>query len=483
MAPGPGQSPSREGALERGAVRDLLQSCEQLVSQLAAGSADALNYPGVCMITASGVDAMTLAAPIAGDPHNGGDDGKSVIIYDTTGHAHTITAPANAIANSKHLLTLTAPRAQTLHCRPTTGSGIRWALRRASPSANFTKLLRLRLGRHTGGKNPWRQSMPIDEVVDTPAAQKEESEVVSLADYRKERTAPAEAAKKTETPSGAEEATTAAVSETAHPESEVQREKEAGKAAERGNLQKRFDELIRENRETREASERRIAELEARIAGKTQPEKPAAKAGDKPRPQEKDFKTYGEYVEALTDWKVEQARNADRAATAEEMQKAEEAEKNERTKQSFDAYNAAIAPAQAAHQDFKEVLGSPDLMLPNYIQVALIGKRDLGPELAYQLAKEYLAAPQDKRGEDTTLGRILALNEKGEFSDAMLELGGFVRSLSPQKRSPEPKPKPVSSAPEPIKPVGGGGAPADVDPDKVESVAEWRRQRKAGKIR
>ena len=80
----------------------------------AAGTADviAVNSQQV-FVTATGVDAMTLAKPIAGvypagvpgslgDPR---DDGKEILIVSTTAQAHTVTTPANGINKTQHLLT------------------------------------------------------------------------------------------------------------------------------------------------------------------------------------------------------------------------------------------------------------------------------------------------------------------------------------------------------------------------------------------
>jgi hypothetical protein len=60
---------------------------------------------GTSFIETSGVDATTLAAPVAGAPSAGGNDGLEITIIDNGGHAHTVTAPANAITPSHHLIT------------------------------------------------------------------------------------------------------------------------------------------------------------------------------------------------------------------------------------------------------------------------------------------------------------------------------------------------------------------------------------------
>ena len=60
---------------------------------------------GTSFIETAGVDACTLAAPAAGSPAAGGNDGLSITIFDNSGHAHTVTTPANAIVPAHHVLT------------------------------------------------------------------------------------------------------------------------------------------------------------------------------------------------------------------------------------------------------------------------------------------------------------------------------------------------------------------------------------------
>lgn len=85
---------------------------------VAKGAADALPVSdAVVMVTATGVDAMTLALPKAGTygliPGGNAlgepaDDGKRLLVYLTTAFIHTITTPTNGINGSKHLVTFTA---------------------------------------------------------------------------------------------------------------------------------------------------------------------------------------------------------------------------------------------------------------------------------------------------------------------------------------------------------------------------------------
>lgn len=75
------------------------------------GTADVIlpTYAAAYIINKAGVDAITLAAPVAGSILGGivvgGDDGKRIRIFSNTANAHTITTPANKIAPGHHLIT------------------------------------------------------------------------------------------------------------------------------------------------------------------------------------------------------------------------------------------------------------------------------------------------------------------------------------------------------------------------------------------
>lgn len=60
---------------------------------------------GTSFIETAGVDACTLATPVAGAPSAGGNDGLEITIVDNSGHAHTVTTAANKITPSHHLIT------------------------------------------------------------------------------------------------------------------------------------------------------------------------------------------------------------------------------------------------------------------------------------------------------------------------------------------------------------------------------------------
>jgi hypothetical protein len=71
----------------------------------AAGPTAIAATHGKVVATYAGVAAMTLAAPVAGSPAAGGNDGQTLKIIDVSGHAHTITTGASGINGNHHIAT------------------------------------------------------------------------------------------------------------------------------------------------------------------------------------------------------------------------------------------------------------------------------------------------------------------------------------------------------------------------------------------
>lgn len=103
--------------------------------QLCAGAADALTggggklgaftpISGIAFVTKAGVDAMTLATPLAGPPSLGGNDGLTLTVIDTTGNAHTITTAANIINGNKHIATFNGTLGSLITLRAYNGNWI-----------------------------------------------------------------------------------------------------------------------------------------------------------------------------------------------------------------------------------------------------------------------------------------------------------------------------------------------------------------------
>ena len=317
--------------------------------------------------------------------------------------------------------------------------------------------------------------MPTEEAVaGTPTPEVDES-WVNLAEVRQER-AKEKAAPATPEPK-AEEVKTAPVTEAgkSEEEEEIEGTDNDGKPAKikvKGGFQRKIDKLTREKSEL----ERTVADLQARqtaLETKKPEVKVEAKAEGDPEPKEEDFKDYKEYAKSLARWVTRQEIKADRENAQKSEKEESEKQSQAKAKEKFDKYLSGLKELRAADREFDAALQTAQI--PNYIHHRLIGMAD-GPKVAQALFKN-----------KEVMERIAQLNQEAlvrgdnDFSDAYDEFAVFVRSLKTASSSVKPE-KPVSQAPKPITPVGGGAGPTEVDLDKVDSVAEYRRLKAAGRV-
>src|SRR5262245_60397367 len=136
-------------------------------------------------------------------------------------------------------------------------------------------------------------------------------------------------------------------------------------------------EILRAERQAeRERADRAEASLKA-----LQDERSgtAAPAKDPKEPKAEDYKTVGEYAEALADYKVEE-KFAERDAR----------EKQERLEQAAASaqadFNKRIAATAKDIPDYHEVIQASDIDMPPHITV-YIAESPLGPKLGYHFAK------------------------------------------------------------------------------------------------
>ena len=155
------------------------------------------------------------------------------------------------------------------------------------------------------------------------------------------------------------------------------------------------------------------------------------------RPDPKDFETYDEYSEALTDWKVEEKlrkRDEDRQTEQKQSEfKAAQQSKVER-------YEEGIAEAQKLHDDFDEVIEDYDGPLTIGMQQALLDS-DIGPQVAYYIAQH------PKVGEKMAKMSILQINKEVAKIEARLE-----RQQGDDEGAADKK---TTKAPPPITPAKG----------------------------
>lgn len=103
----------RLAAIEAAHVADetvLNQRDQAYQGPIAAFAVDGAIPPttGTAMLTKGSIGAYTLAAPSAGSPSAGGQDGLTICIIAGTAFAHVVTCPANKINTNKLTATWTA---------------------------------------------------------------------------------------------------------------------------------------------------------------------------------------------------------------------------------------------------------------------------------------------------------------------------------------------------------------------------------------
>ncbi len=238
-------------------------------------------------------------------------------------------------------------------------------------------------------------------------------------------------------------------------------------------VQKRINEKHRQMKEAEEwgksayldklAAEKRVGELEAKVAELEKSKSPAPVKEQAEAPKQEDFATVAEYVDAQVEWKFQQ-KEAERAQSAKAAEDAKvQAAHVERIK-SFAEKTA----------DYDEVLNKADLTLPVPV-IQFIRESDAGPRVAYHLSQDKIA------GGDLAerIGRMSPIK-------ALAEMGKLEAKLTAPKDEPKPaapsKQPEVSRAPAPITPIDGRKGEAEKDPAKM-SFPELRAHREAERQR
>lgn len=235
----------------------------------------------------------------------------------------------------------------------------------------------------------------------------------------------------------------------------------------KSSAQRRFDALTREIHELK-------AKLEAKETPAPEPvQQIRPEPQTSPRPSLEQYqaagKSYEDYVEALTDWKLEQR----------ELQKAQEearAAETERQQAVLSGWRDQMDSAREKYEDFNETL-SEQVPIYTGVQMALM-EMDNGAEVAYFLGKN-----RDKAADLMKMSEARAMAEVGRLS-AELRNGQTVSEkadseLAEEEAEAAPAPvlqRPRSHAPAPIRPVGGSATKSSVPMDEL-SYAEYRKLR------
>lgn len=225
-------------------------------------------------------------------------------------------------------------------------------------------------------------------------------------------------------------------------------DEEGGKKPSKG-VQKRIGEITAKRRAAeRERDYWKQKALEEAEKVKNPPADTATQ-----RPKLEDYETDEDYLDALTDWKLEQ-REASRKQTAQRQQGNEAKAKNLR---SFEIKAAAF---REATPDFDAVVTNPDLDVSPALAEAIM-ETDAGPALAYHIAKD-----PDKASELSAMSPMKAAIELGRIEASL--------NAAPAKK--------LTAAPDPIKGKAGKGKAKPKSPSSMttEEWMAWRQKQVNG---
>lgn len=239
-------------------------------------------------------------------------------------------------------------------------------------------------------------------------------------------------------------------------DSEESNESEGDKPKKKSGFKRRIDKL---NARVAER-ERELDYWKAEALKQKQSTEPAqeqvksVQATGKPNPE--NFDSHADYVEALTDWKVDQKYSA-------QKQDEEKSKFQNEQQKAVQAYSERAKSFSEKVADYDDVLSSvDDIMVPSAIQNLIVQSAN-GPELAYEMAKDR-----------ENLARICKL----PILEAVFEIGSIKARISSKGSDDKIINKKPTAAPAPIVPVGKGkGAIVKSLDDPNLSQSEYERLR------
>lgn len=210
------------------------------------------------------------------------------------------------------------------------------------------------------------------------------------------------------------------------------------------------------------AAEKKAAELEAKLTPKQEPVQEVGKA-----PLRAQFNTDDDYIQALTDHKVEEALQGRERKAQEEKDKQAQTQRQE-------TWQKLVKELEVEIPDLKEKLDASGIKVSDEMNAAITDSPQ-GPRILNYLADNPEEAPR--------LGKLTV----GQMYREIGKLEAKLESKSaPSKEKPELKVVEVSKAPPPINPLKGNNAtpelPLDTDGNFKGDYKQWKALRKAGKI-
>lgn len=236
-----------------------------------------------------------------------------------------------------------------------------------------------------------------------------------------------------------------------------------GKDAKQGKngFKKRIDKLVKQRADAEAERDAIRAERDALRAAVTKPvEKIEAPAKlDNGKPTADKFKTNEEYIEALTDWKIDQKQKEQEGKSSRDRVRSE----REKT---INDHNSRVKEFVKTTPDFDDVLHEVDHVdfPPAFADIVLTHER--GPELMYHLAKD-----PDNYERITKLSPMAMAREIGKF-EAKLE--------SPSEETTTVETKKTTNAPAPVRSLSGSAVVPKKTLDGAKSYSDYKAARMAG---
>jgi hypothetical protein len=251
---------------------------------------------------------------------------------------------------------------------------------------------------------------------------------------------------------------------------------EQGEHGTRKPIQPRINELTR----ARHDAEREAAYWKGVATAKTNNGAPAEAPAPAapPKPVVDNFKTYDEYVEALTDWKSDRAVEK---ALAKVNETIEERSAKQTATQQEEARSTNWQTRQEAIKkvitDYDDVVAESDVPIAPHVGELLL-ESDHGPAIAYKLAKDPSIAEKLNKMSPTAAAKEIGKMEMAFDSDIAAKTEpGETTSAPAAPAPPAATLKAVSKAPVPPTPVNTN---ASRQPDLAKmSMDDYMKARKA----
>jgi signal recognition particle GTPase len=209
---------------------------------------------------------------------------------------------------------------------------------------------------------------------------------------------------------------------------------------------KRINELVREREEARRQAEH-WREQALRATGTTPRQDKTEVAQGKPESSE--FESYDAYLDAVTEWKVEQRFKTERERFQKESS---EREKQQRQREAFSNFEERANKAREKYEDFDAVITSRFPVTEAMTEALL--ESDSGPEIIY-----YLGNNPQEAARIAKLSPYAAAREIGKLEAKLPELT-----------------KATSAAPAPITPVKPKSQ-ASESPSESDDMKTWLSKR------